>query len=43
LLKQLESGSSGVSREDIERQLTQVDTALELLERLDGSQDHKEP
>ena len=43
LLKQLESGSSDVSREDIERQLAQIDTALDLLEWLDTSKDHEGP
>jgi hypothetical protein len=35
LLKQLDSGLPNVSREDIERQLAQIDTALQLLEPLD--------
>ncbi|MGY8667267.1 hypothetical protein Q3C01_33605 [Bradyrhizobium sp. UFLA05-109] len=40
LLRQLESGLSEVSRQDVERQLEQIDTALELLEWLAKSRDH---
>jgi hypothetical protein len=43
LLKQLESGSPEVSREDIERQLAQIDTALDMLEWLDTSKDREGP
>jgi hypothetical protein len=42
LLELLESGSSDVQREDIERQLAQIETALELLEWLDTKKDHRE-
>jgi hypothetical protein len=41
LLKQLEGDLSEVSREDIERQLEQINTALELLEWLDTSRDRR--
>ena len=37
LLEQLEGGALEVSREDIERQLAQIDTALDMLEWLDTS------
>ncbi|MGV7215860.1 hypothetical protein [Bradyrhizobium sp. UFLA05-112] len=43
LLKQLESGASEVSRQQAERQLEQIDTALELLEWLAKGRDHKKP
>jgi len=43
LLQQLESGAPDVSREDIERQLAQIDTALDMLEWLDTSKDREEP
>lgn len=42
LLRQLEGGPSNVSREDIERQIAQIDTALELLGWLGASGDHRE-
>jgi hypothetical protein len=43
LLQQLESGAPDVSREDIERQLAQIDTALDMLEWLDTSKHREEP
>ena len=43
LLEQLESGSSELSREEIERQLAQIDTALDLLEWFDTGKDHEGP
>jgi hypothetical protein len=43
LLEQLESGSSNFSRGDMERQLAQIDAALELLERPDTGQGHNKP
>lgn len=39
LLKRLESGLSEVSREDVERQIAQIDAALELFEWLDPGKD----
>lgn len=39
LLKQLESGLSEVSREDVERQIAQIEAALELFEWLDPGND----
>ena len=42
LLRQLESRLSIVSREDVERQIAQIDAALELLWLLDTSGDHRE-
>lgn len=43
LLRQLESGPSSASREDMERQIAQIDAALELLGLLDTGDDHREP
>jgi hypothetical protein len=43
LREQLEHGSLKVSREDIERRLEQIDTALELLEWLPAGKDHDKP
>jgi hypothetical protein len=40
LLEQLEN-SSDVSREDLERQIAQIDTALDMLEWLDTSKDRR--
>jgi hypothetical protein len=37
LLEQLKSCAPDLSREDIERQLAQIDTALDMLEWLDTS------
>ncbi len=42
LLRQLESGPSNGSREDIEREIAQTDAALELLGWLDPGGDHGE-
>jgi C4-dicarboxylate-specific signal transduction histidine kinase len=41
LLQQLAGDLSEASREDIERQLEQINTALELLELLDASKDRR--
>jgi hypothetical protein len=43
LLEQLESGSLSGARDEIERQLAQIDTALELLGWLGTNQDHEQP
>jgi C4-dicarboxylate-specific signal transduction histidine kinase len=43
LLEQLESNSSDGARDEIERQLAQIDTALELLGWLSTNEDPKEP
>jgi hypothetical protein len=43
LLRQLEGGPSNASREDMERQIAQIDAALELLGWLSASGDHREP
>ena len=40
LLRKLENGTSG--RDEIERQIAQIDTALDLLEALDARTDSKE-
>jgi hypothetical protein len=42
LLRQLESGCSNTERDEIERQIAQIDTALDLLEPLDVRTDRKE-
>ena len=41
LLRQLENGSADAQRDEIERQIAQIDTALDLLEALDARTDHK--
>ncbi len=41
LLKQLDSGPSELERDEIGRQITQIDTALELLDWL--REDHGKP
>ena len=41
LLRQLKNGSSDAQRDEIERQIAQIDTALDLLEALDARTDHK--
>ena len=41
LLRQLEDGSSDGQRDEIESQIAQIDTALDLLEALGARTDHK--
>jgi hypothetical protein len=41
LLRQLGNGSSDAERDEIERQIAQIDTALDLLEALGARTDHK--
>jgi hypothetical protein len=41
LLEQLASSSSDASREALERQIAQIDTALDMLEWLDTSKDRR--
>jgi len=41
LLGQLEDGSSDGQRDEIESQIAQIDTALDLLEALGARTDHK--
>lgn len=43
LREQLESGAAQLDREEIERQLEQIETALELLEWLPSSKDPDKP
>lgn len=43
LLEQLELGPSNDARDDIERQLVQIDTALELLGWLDANGEPENP
>ncbi|WP_198024801.1 MULTISPECIES: hypothetical protein [Bradyrhizobium] len=43
LLRQLESGPTGIERDEIERQLAQIDTALDVLEWLDTNKGHSKP
>ena len=41
LLRQLEDGSSDAQRDEIERQIAQIETALDLLEAPNARTDHK--
>lgn len=41
LLRQLGNGSSDAERDEIERQIAQIDTALDLLEAFGARTDHK--